>query len=121
MPWKTTATGEVEFSGKIVMWMQEIQRRHHEFTSFRPDVPFDFNTYLMLVVGHYAILSKQKWEKDWFGKSKIEKLDSMVTTTPDGNIKFNVFDTLDFLAEKSDWLSDNFSVCHEFAKKQMGV
>ncbi|MEO7769143.1 MAG: hypothetical protein ABIS01_17055, partial [Ferruginibacter sp.] len=58
-----------------------------------------FFTYLQHIVFTYAGLAKGKWDKGYFSKPKVKKLDNYITKTSDGNISVDVYGTLDFLAE----------------------
>jgi hypothetical protein len=100
MPWKSNPDGGFEFIGKITDWLRDFRKWHVEDTKANPAIPE--LAYIQYVTLNYASLAKGKWQEEWLGKRKAARLDSFVTTTPQGNIQVSLWDTLDFLAENID-------------------
>jgi hypothetical protein len=103
MAWRyNEKANKVEFSGPIANWMQDISAWFKEDSKDYPQVAE--SSYIAMMVSSLANYAKGKWSKSLFGKKKVKKLDSFVSTDANGNISLNIWNTLDFLAEN---LSDN--------------
>ncbi|HMG74603.1 MAG TPA: hypothetical protein VK582_13970 [Pyrinomonadaceae bacterium] len=100
MPWIPHGPNQVEFKGPIGFWMQDFQAWYKIDARDNPSVTF--KDYLLVLCAVYGNLAKEKWSKEWFGKKKIEKLDSFVSSDAEGNIHLEMFDIVDCLAENLD-------------------
>jgi hypothetical protein len=97
MAYKVQGDGNISFEGNVVNWVQLIQDEHQ-----RSGIPCDVQQYMSIFAMSASNIAKEKWSTEWFGKNKVTKLDSMVSTDPQGNIIMNIFETLDFLADSLD-------------------
>jgi hypothetical protein len=99
MAWKAGPDG-FEFEGKIVLWVRDFQKWYTE--DVRNNLAISEPMYLQYITLSYASLAKGKWEKEWLGKRKAERLDSFNSVNEQGQIIVKLWDLLDFIAENID-------------------
>lgn len=121
MPWKHLKEGDFEFTGSINEWMEDFKRWYQLDTVNNSN--FDFGTYLQYITLYYCQFAKTKWEKELLGRRKIVRLEAFIGSDAQGNIKVNVFDSLDFLAEnlEPEFRREWSSTCRNEIKQLMKV
>ena len=100
MPWKSKGGQDFEFSGEIVVWIEEMKKWYEADADVKRLTSMD--TYFVYATTLFATLAKEKWSAEFFGKGKVKKLDSFVSTTPDGKFNLQLWNTVDFLAMNLD-------------------
>ncbi|GAB2809146.1 hypothetical protein GCM10027043_05440 [Ferruginibacter profundus] len=95
--------GSIILIGKVQLWSHEFEQWYKK--DFGTNAAINFGNYAYLLIFYYTIPAKQKWQKGFFSRSKVKRIEKMISQNPEGNMSLaDPYKVLDFLAEN---LKDN--------------
>ena len=109
MPWKSLGEGRFQTSGELSPWMEQLTKWYESIApQYQVLQKEGMGLYLLVVAQDLGKVAIQHFDGKWFGKSKMEKIQSFL----DKGQHVSVMDLLDYLSQNLDcnWLRDHAAV-----------